>query len=217
MTLLLEFDFIPLFIINLVSTLVLLRGIYFRYSANRDTLFGLLMFANGVFLVTYFLHNIEMSMGFAFGLFAVFSMLRYRTESLNIRDMTYLFLVIVMSLMTAVSKLELTQLVFINGLLCCVALLAETQLLATRIYEKTIKYETIENIRPENHHRLIDDLAIRTGLVIQFVEIGNIDFLRDVAELKVYYSKPHHILNQPERGANTPPSTLLSERAEFGN
>ncbi len=85
------------FIINISFLLILLRVIYYRHSPNRDSLFGFFMFGNGVFLVTALLHNVEMSMGFAFGLFAVFSMLRYRTESLSIRDMTYLFTVIVMA------------------------------------------------------------------------------------------------------------------------
>jgi len=187
MTSITDLSFIQLFLINIGFALILLRGIYYRYSTNRDTLFGLLMFSTGVFLVTFFLHNIDMSMGFAFGLFAVFSMLRYRTEALNIKDMTYLFLVIVMALMTAVSKLPPLELIILHSLICCLAAVAETKLLAAHVFEKSICYENIENIKPQNHQILIDDLHQRTGLQVTRVEIGNIDFLKDTAQLTVYY------------------------------
>lgn len=203
MTSTIDLPFVQLFITNLLFTLILLRGIYFRYSANRETLFGLLMFGVGVFLVTFFLHNVDMSMGFAFGLFAVFSMLRYRTESLNIRDMTYLFLVIVMSLMAAVSKLPVLHLISINSILCLIAALAETQLLAARLYEKSINYENIDNIRPENHFKLFDDLQQRIGLEVVSVKVGNVDLLKDVAELTVYYRKSH-VIQQTEFIDNLP-------------
>jgi hypothetical protein len=217
MSTLFETDVIPLFIVNLVATLVLLRGVYFSYSSNRETLFGLLMFAVGVFLVTYFLHNVDMSMGFAFGLFAVFSMLRYRTESLNIRDMTYLFLVIVMSLMTAVSQLAVVQLIIIHGIVCVIAALAETRLLAARVYEKSVKYENIQNVRPENHQALIDDLTLRTGLVIREVNIGDIDFLKDVAELKIYYVKPHQVFNPTVLETKASKKNLIQNQIECGS
>jgi len=188
MTTIIDLSFIQLFLINLCFTLLLLRGIYYRHSGNRETLFGLMMFAMGVFLVTFFLHNIDMSMGFAFGLFAVFSMLRYRTEALNLRDMTYLFLVIVMSLMTAVSKLPPLDLIGLDLIICGLAALGETKWLAARVFEKEIYYENINNIKPENRHLLLADLVERTGLEIISVEIGEIDFLKDAAKLTVFYN-----------------------------
>ena len=95
----LTIDFLIRFIINIASLLVLLRLIHYRSASHRDSLGGFLLFGNGVFLVTALLHNVEMSMGFAFGLFAVFSMLRYRTETLSIGDMAYLFVSITIALM----------------------------------------------------------------------------------------------------------------------
>lgn len=179
--------FLSLLLINLVSVLVLMRGIYYRYSSNRDSLLGLTMFGVGVFLVVHLLHDIEMSMGFAFGLFAVFSMLRYRTESISIRDMTYLFLVIVIALITAVVPASALEILFINMSVCLLARLAETQLLAPRTHDKPVVYENIENIKPENHQRLIEDLVERTGLDVYRFEIEHIDFLKDTAHLRVFY------------------------------
>ncbi len=179
--------FLSLLLINLFSVLVLMRGIYYRYSSNRDSLLGLTMFGVGVFLVVHLLHDIEMSMGFAFGLFAVFSMLRYRTESISIRDMTYLFLVIVIALITAVVPASALEILFINMSVCLLARLAETQLLAPRTHDKPVVYENIENIKPENHQRLIEDLVERTGLDVYRFEIEHIDFLKDTAHLRVFY------------------------------
>ena len=179
--------FLSLLLINLFSVLVLMRGIYYRYSSNRDSLLGLTMFGIGVFLVVHLLHDIEMSMGFAFGLFAVFSMLRYRTESIPIRDMTYLFLVIVIALITAVVPASALEILFINMSVCLLARLAETQLLAPRTHHKPVVYENIENIKPENHQRLIEDLVERTGLDVYRFEIEHIDFLKDNAHLRVFY------------------------------
>ena len=182
-----DLHFLSLLLINLVAVLVLMRGIYYRYSIDRDSLLGLTMFGLGVFLVAHLLHNIEMSMGFAFGLFAVFSMLRYRTESIPIRDMTYLFLVIVIALITAVVPAEPLEILLIDMLICLLARLAETSLLAPRTYSKRVIYENIENIKPENHQQLIEDLKARTGLDIYRFEIDDIDLLRDIATLRVFY------------------------------
>ena len=179
--------FLSLLLINLVSVLVLMRGIYYRYSTDRDSLLGLIMFGIGVFLVAHLLHDIEMSMGFAFGLFAVFSMLRYRTESIPIRDMTYLFLVIVIALITAVVPASVQEILLINMLVCLLARLAETQLLAPRTQDKPVLYENIDNIKPENHQRLLEDLVKRTGLDVYKFEIEHIDFLKDTALLRVFY------------------------------
>jgi hypothetical protein len=182
-----DVHFLSLLLINLVSVLILMRGIYYRYSTNRDALLGLTMFGIGVFLVAHLLHDIEMSMGFAFGLFAVFSMLRYRTESIPIRDMTYLFLVIVIALITAVVPADAVEILFINMLICLLARLAETKLLAPRTHEKLVIYENIDNIKPANHRSLLQDLLDRTGLDIHRFEIENIDFLRDIAHIRIFY------------------------------
>ncbi|MDG2018688.1 MAG: DUF4956 domain-containing protein [Porticoccaceae bacterium] len=182
-------QFFPLLFINTLFLGVLLRGIFFRHSPKRNSLFGFFMFGTGVFLLTHLLQGVEISMGFAFGLFAIFAMLRYRTESISIRDMTYLFLVIVISLLNGVGPLNPASAVFVNGLLCLIVAIGETSLFAPRVFEKNIRYENIHNIRPENYHILVADITERTGLDVKNIEITNIDFLNDIANLKVSHSE----------------------------
>lgn len=192
----LSIDFFTRFLVNIVFLLILLRLIHYRKASHRDSLSGFLLFGNGIFLVTSLLHNIEMSMGFAFGLFAVFSMLRYRTETLSIGDMAYLFVSIAIALMSAVSPLNIFELILVNGLVCIVAIFCESTFLATKVLDKSIVYEKIDLIVPSRMQELKEDLQRRTGLHIDRIEVGNIDFLRDTAVLKVYYSafsnEDHH-------------------------
>ena len=186
---LLNGQFFPLLLINTVFLAVLLRGIFFRYSPKRNFLFGFFMFGTGVFLVTHLLQGVEISMGFAFGLFAIFAMLRYRTETISIRDMTYLFLVIVISLLNGVGPLTPAGAAFVNAILCMIVAIGETSLFAPRVFEKKIRYENINNIRPENHHLLVADITQRTGLNVTSIEITDIDFLSDIANLQISYSE----------------------------
>ncbi len=169
--------------ILLVGIITLLRGIYFRATPNREAFFSFFLFSNGVFLMTYMLHAIELSMGFAFGLFAVFAMLRYRTEPISVRDMTYLFVVISAALLCAIAQLAYYELGLLILLIVALAATGETSLFAPRVYEKKITYDNIENIKPENYDKLIEDLRKRTGLNIVKVEIGQIDYLTDSAKL----------------------------------
>lgn len=133
-------------------------------------------------------------MGAAFGLFAVFSMLRYRTEDISIKDMTYLFLVIAMGLIAAVTKIKNTSdayeyvfLGLINLLVIVVTYLIETNIFFKKELSKIINYENIDLIKEENREKLLEDLRNRTGMNIHRISIGKIDFLKDSAQIKVYY------------------------------
>ena len=176
-------------LVNIIFLGILLRGIFYRHSPDRNSVFGFFMFGTGVFVVTHLLQGVEISMGFAFGLFAIFAMLRYRTESITIRDMTYLFLVIVISLLNGVGPLTPLSAAFVNGILCIIVAAGETNLFAPRIFEKNIRYENIHNIRPENYELLVADIKDRTGLDVKGIEILNIDFLSDIANLKVLHGE----------------------------
>jgi predicted membrane protein len=147
-----------------------------------------MLFGMGVFLVTSLLHSADVSMGFAFGLFAVFSMLRYRTESISIKEMTYLFLVIAIALLSAVSTMKPYELFTITLSICLVTYLLETNLVLPSLDEIEIDYEKIENINTQRQQELIQDINLRTGLDVQQVEILSIDFLRDSARLKIHFS-----------------------------
>lgn len=187
MTFSLDADFLIRLIINMSAILVLVRGCYFRFSPHRAYASSFILFGMGVFLVTGQLAKVEISLGFAFGLFAIFSMLRYRTESISIKEMTYLFLVIAIALLSAVSNMSHLELAVILALVCAMAYLSETSLMVPMLDELTIEYEKIENIVPARRQQLIEDLRERTGLDIQHVELLRADFLRDTARLKVQY------------------------------
>jgi len=180
-------EFFNRFFINLLFIAILSYVCYFRTSKNHQIAASYLLFGVGIFVITNLLHTADISMGFAFGLFAVFTMLRYRTEPITIKEMTYLFVVIAISLLSAVSTASAYELFFINSILCFVAFVADTKLLQGKYLEQSIKYEKIEYIKPQLHHKLEADLRERTGLNIQKIIIEEIDFLRDTARLNIRY------------------------------
>jgi hypothetical protein len=179
-------DFFARLVMTLVAISLLLRYCYFRSAHSRKYGFALVSFGIGVFFVTYFLHEVEFSMGFAFGLFAIFSMLRYRTESIDIREMTYLFVTITLSLFGAVAPHSLPVLGGAIALLLGIVRLAETILCSEGFEEKQVVYERIENIRPERREELVADLEERLGIEVSEVHVENVDFVRDSAVLKVF-------------------------------
>ncbi len=185
--LIMELDFLKRLIINTVFVIILVRGCYYHYSKNRPFAASFILFGTGVFVVTGLLHSADISMGFAFGLFAVFSMLRYRTESITIKEMTYLFLVISIALLTAVGPISLLGISIVNVLICVFAYILETGYLLPLTEEQTIRYEKIENIKPESRTDLINDLSQRTGLEISRLNIESVDFLNDTAQIRIFY------------------------------
>jgi hypothetical protein len=132
-----------------------------------------------------------MEMGFALGLFAVFGILRYRTEAIPIRQMTYLFIVIGISMINALSNksVSIFEVLFTNGLITLITYLIDRLWFQTIEEKKNIVYEKIELIKPENKQELIKDLKERTGLPIHEVKVEKIDFLRDTAAVTIYYNR----------------------------
>lgn len=189
-------EFVERFLINGLLLLVLLRLVYFRFSANRDSLFGFFLFGHGVYLISALMHDVDISMGFAFGLFAVLSMLRYRTESLSVRDMTYLFVVIVMSLTAAVGPVDVLGIALLNGALCAIVAIAETTFFAPRTVTRTVLYDDASKARPDRLDALRVELGERLGVTVLHVDVGSIDLLRDCATLRIT-----HAAQQPSRAA----------------
>jgi hypothetical protein len=183
----LAFPFILKLFINIISISTLCYGCYYRLNKNSNVAGSFLLFGVGIFIITNLLHGVDMSMEFAFGLFAVFTMLRYRTDTISIKEMTYLFLVTAIALLTAVSSLSIPELLALNGLICFIAFIVDTRFLRSRFSMQTVSYERINNIKPENRALLMEDLRSRTGLNVVAVEIMHIDFLKDTAELNVKY------------------------------
>lgn len=173
--------------VDIFAATILIRFIHYRLYRKGEFVFTYFMFNIMIFLITYLLDKVEMSMGAAFGLFAVFSIMRYRTEDITARDMTYLFITIAIGLICAVSKGNWDELLFYCAIVLVVTYLLESNIIIKREFSNTIQYEKIEMIRPENHTELINDLRARTGLNIHRVAITKIDFLKDTAIIRIYY------------------------------
>lgn len=180
-------EFLIRLVINLASCLVLIRFIYYPIYRNREYFFTFIIFNLLIFLITILLNKVEMSMGAAFGLFAVFSMLRYRTEGLSMKDMTYLFLVIAMGLVTAVGAGIWWEIILLNAAIIGITYLLESNMLMKKEHSKIIQYENIELIKPGRQEELKLDLEMRTGLKINRIDINSIDFLKDTALITVHY------------------------------
>ena len=141
------------------------------------------------FFICYLLRKVPMEMGFALGLFAVFGILRYRTEAIPIRQMTYLFIVIGLYMINSLANKSISwfEILLANGIITIITYLIDRVWFNTIELTKTILYEKIELIKPENEQELIEDLKQRTGLQIVAVKIDKVDFLRDTAQIKIYY------------------------------
>lgn len=187
-------DFLKLFfkfVINLVFLFTTIRFIFYRNNRDKDYLFTFFMFNLMTFFICVLLRKVPMEMGFAMGLFAVFGILRYRTEALPIKEMTYLFIVIGLAMINALANksISMAELFFTNFVIVGTTLGIETIWFNDHERSKVLVYEKIEMIKPENEDALMADLRERTGLDIFKISIGKIDFLKDVAEIKIYYKE----------------------------
>lgn len=176
------------FVFNLLVTGGIIRFLYYSRSKRRDYFFTFMLTSTTIFMLLFLLDSVSIQIGFALGLFAIFGILRYRTEMLPIREMTYLFMIIGISVINALAKnLSYIELLVTNGIFILVTWLMESSNILRHVSSKHIIYEKIELIKPENSEALLADLKKRTGLNITKVEVGTIDFLKDTAMLNVYY------------------------------
>ena len=177
---------------NLSIAFIIIKLIYQRNRANNlDFVFTYFMFNSLIFFFAFLLSSITINMGFAFGLFAVFAILRYRTDPIPIKEMTYLFIVITIGVINALSGAEVSYaaLLFTNITLVILTYFLENYWQKNLLLRMNIEYEKIENIKPENRDILLADLKERTGLNIQSLEFIRMDFLRDTARIRIYYKE----------------------------
>ena len=177
--------------INFIFLIIIVRLIYYRVKDDKDYVFTYIMFNILTFFICFLLRKVPMQMGFALGLFAVFGIIRYRTEAIPIRQMTYLFIVIGISMINALSNksVSIFEVLFTNGLITLITYLIDRLWFQTIEEKKSIVYEKIELIKPENKQELIKDLKERTGLPIHEVKVDKIDFLKDTAAITIYYNR----------------------------
>ena len=174
---------------NLSIAFIIIKLIYQRnHSNNLDFVFTYFMFNSLIFFFAFLLSSITINMGFAFGLFAVFAILRYRTDPIPIKEMTYLFIVITIGVINALSGAEVSYaaLLFTNIALVGLTYVLEVYWQNNTLILRTVQYEIIENIKPENHEKLRLDLEDRVGMPILKFEIHRINFLRDTVRISIY-------------------------------
>ena len=195
-------DLIIRFLFNLAVAIIIVRYIYYQKTKRKDYLFTYFLINTMVFFLAYLLSDVELKLGFAFGLFAIFGILRYRTNPVPIKEMTYLFVVIGTSVINSISDqfIPVSEVLTGNIILIVILWLLEFAFLLSHESSKRILYEKIDLIKEENRDQLIQDLRERTGINIHRVEINSINFLRDTARIVVYYYDKNRIMNADDQG-----------------
>lgn len=187
------------FALNMVVILILVRWLYYSTSRRKDYLFTYILISTLIFLLCYLLASVKLQIGFALGLFAIFGIIRYRTSSIPIKEMTYLFLVIGVSIINALAdtKTSVAEVLFTNFVIIAITFCMEKIWLLKHELSKTVIYEKIDLIKPEKHLELMDDLKDRTGIKnIKRIEIGKIDFLKDTCTIQIYFDvKGYQVVN----------------------
>jgi len=189
------FEMLILFVINLVVTLTIVRGIYYTIYREKEMVFAFTLANVAIFLVCILLVNVKLKLGFAFGLFAVLSIVRFRTEAIPIKDMTYFFVIIIVAVINALSSknVSYSELFFTNFALIAIIFFLEKVWLTKQDNSSYIVYEKIELIQPDKRNELIKDISERTGFIISKAKVSKINFLNDTALVEIFYKQPQDL------------------------
>lgn len=182
-------ELVSKFALDAIVVFVLIRLIYYPVHRKKENLFTYFVFNLLIFFLCILMNNVKLSIGFGFGLFAIFSVIRYRTEQVEIKDMTYLFAVITIAVINSLAgkKISWAELIFANGMILLLVYLLEQVWLTRHEAMRQLVYERIELIKPAQRAALYADLEARLGIRVSRVEVGRIDLLRDTAQLRVFY------------------------------
>lgn len=184
------------FFFNFVVIAIIIHFFYYKKSRRVDYYFTFIIISVSMFFLIYLLGSVKLKIGFALGIFAIFGIIRYRTEQVPIREMTYLFTITAISVINALSvQMSYTQMVATNLIIILVIWGLETSRWLKHTSSKMVLYDRIQLILPEKEPELIANLKKRTGLDILRIEIGHIDFSRDIAFIKVYYESDREDMN----------------------
>ena len=194
------------FFLNLLVCWILVQFFYYRKSRRRDYYFTFMVFSTAMLMLLYIMGNVEVGVGLTLGLFAIFGVIRYRTETVPIREMTYLFVIIALAAMNGLAPVyklvgatsanphyELSMgtvgiMALSNLLVVCLIWVLESERLLKHTSTKLVLYDRIELIVPERRVELVADLEKRVGVKINNLEIGHVDFLKDAAFIKIFYN-----------------------------
>ena len=176
-------------ILNVVFITIIIRFIYYPKTKRKDYLFTYFLIGLITFFLCFALKKLDINIGMGLGLFAIFGIIRYRTTQIEIKEMTYLFIVIGLSVVNSLAKKEVsvTEVLIINSSVALLTAGLEFLWLLKHEARRIVTYEKIELIKPEHYEEMLKDLEERTGLKINRFEVGNIDFLNDTASVRIYY------------------------------
>ena len=183
------FDLVSRFVFNVFIAYIIIMLIYHRENYDNDFVFTYFMFNSLIFFFAYLLGNMDINIGFAFGLFAVFAILRYRTDPIPIKEMTYLFIVITIGVINAIGSNEVSniELLFTNSVLVFMTFVLEKYWRNNLLTRQSIVYDNLENVKPENHEKLHLDLEDKIGRSISYFKIRRI-FLKKV-NINIFYKE----------------------------
>ena len=194
------------FFLNLLVCWIIVHFFYYRKSRRRDYYFTFMVFSSAMLMLLYMMGNVEVGVGLTLGLFAIFGVIRYRTETVPIREMTYLFVIIALAAMNGLAPVFNIQgamgphpayalaygnvgvMALANALVILLIWILESERLVKHTSTKLVLYDRIDLIVPERRAELIEDLEKRVGVKVDSLEIGHVDFLRDAAYIKIYYT-----------------------------
>lgn len=195
------------FLINIFFVFILIQFFYYRKSRRLDYYFTFTLISISIFFLIYLLGSVKIKVGMALGLFAIFGIIRYRTETIPVREMTYMFVIISLSVINAIAgNLSLMELFATNLIYIIAVWIVESVRGGLRhLASKIILYDRVDNIKPEQRRELIEDLKKRTGLNIIKVDVGAVNYLQDTVMLKIYFeshlwesSSVDHMLKLPK-------------------
>ncbi len=193
------------FVFNLLIVWGIVHFFYYPKGRRRDYYFTFLLLSVSIFMLIYLMDGSNLQIGAALGLFAVFGIIRYRTESVPIREMTYLFFLVALSVLNGTkADLSLVERLIANGLLVATVWVSENYLLVSKVGCKFVRYDNIDLIVPERYNELKADLEKRLGVDIVRVEVGAVDFLTDMTMLRVYYKDPVGAIKPVDRMIKLP-------------
>lgn len=195
------------FLFNFLVIIIIVRYLYFTVARRKDYMFTYILISTTVFILAYLLESVTLQLGFALGLFAIFGILRYRTNTIPIKEMTYLFVVIGVSIVNALSNssISLLELLFANAAMIIITWGLESFWLKKHESSKSIVYNDLELIKPRNMPTLIRDLSDKTGLRVTRIEVGVIDYTKNSVKLKIFF-EPEDNNQYMDENSNTSPS-----------
>lgn len=198
-------NLVKIFFFNLLVSFLIIQFFYYPKSRRMDYYFTFMMFSSAMCLLLFLMNNLSLEIGFTLGLFAIFGMIRYRTETVPVREMTYLFIIIAVSVINGIgADVPFLELVAANMLIILLIWLLESRgVFVRRTSVKLIIYDRVDLILPERRDELVEDLRKRTGLDIRDIEIGQVDFLKDTAWIKVTYELPAGQVNTIDKLTRT--------------